>query len=190
MAVALKRRRFTIDEYHRMGETGILSEDDRVELIEGEIIEMTPIGTRHASTVARADHLSSSRLGQRAIAWVQNPIDLPAEDSEPQPDVTLLRPRSDFYARFHPGAGDVVLLVEVMDTSVERDRRVKLPVYARAVIREVWLVDLTTDCIELHRQPAPEGFRDVRLHQRGDTLRIDAFPDVAFGVDELLGPEG
>ncbi len=102
MAVTLKRRRFTVDEYHRMGEAGILSEDDRVELIEGEIIEMTSIGSRHAGTVAHADHLFSSQLGQRAIVWVQNPIELSSEDSEPQPDVALLRPRPDFYRRSTP----------------------------------------------------------------------------------------
>lgn len=188
MAVALRRRRFTVDEYHRMGEAGILSEDDRVELIEGEIIEMTPIGARHAGTVAHADHLLSSQLGPRAIVWVQNPIELPSEDSELQPDVALLRPRPDFYRRSHPQAADVLLLVEIMDTSVERDRRVKLPVYARAGIREVWLLDLNADRLEAHRGPTLGGFREVRIHQRGDSATPEAFPDVSLVVDDLLGP--
>jgi hypothetical protein len=113
MAVTLRRRRFTLDEYHRMGEVGILHEDDRVELIEGEIVEMTPIGRDHASVVARIQHVFAVRLGGRAIVWTQNPLLLAAQISEPQPDVILLDPRPDFYRSALPEPADVRLLVEV-----------------------------------------------------------------------------
>jgi Uma2 family endonuclease len=136
MGIELKRRRFTVDEYRRMGEVGILDEDERVELIEGEIVEMSPIGRRHAGIVNRLNDLFTFRLRGRAIVAVQNPISLGSKYSEPQPDLTLLRPRADFYADSRPEPPDVLLVVEVMDTSVERDRQVKLPLYARAGVPE------------------------------------------------------
>ena len=128
MAVALKRRRFTLDEYHLMGETGILGPNDRVELIEGEIIETSPIGSRHAATVARIQHLFSSRLGDRAVVWVQNPLLLTRHQSEPEPDLMLLAPRADFYAGGLPEPPSVRLLVEVVDSSLLYDRRTKFPI--------------------------------------------------------------
>ena len=141
MTVQVLRRRFTVDEYHRMGQVGILGEDDRVELLEGEIVEMAPIGSRHQATVDRLTRLFSGRMADAVLVRVQGPVRL-AEDSEPQPDVTLLRLRDDFYATAHPGPEDVILLVEVSDSSIEYDREVKLPHYARQVIPEVWIVDL------------------------------------------------
>ena len=117
MAVILRRYRFTVDEYERLAEIGVPAHCDRVELLDGEIVEMSPIGTHHASVVARVTSLFAKRLGERAIIWVQNPIQLRPVHSMPQPDVTLLRPRADFYADARPGAEDVLLLVEVMDTS-------------------------------------------------------------------------
>jgi hypothetical protein len=188
MAVVLKRRRFTIEEYHRMGEAGILSDDERVELIEGEIVEMTSIGVPQAATVDRLNHLFTSRLAGRVIVRVQGPIVLPAQDSEPQPDVTLLRPRDDFYARAHPAPDDVLLVVEVMDTSVERDGRVKLPLYARAGIPETWLVHLGANHVEVHRAPTAEGYRQARVIRPGGPLAVGAFPDVGVSMDEVLGP--
>lgn len=135
MAVQLLKRLFTVAEYHRMAEAGILGEDDRVELIEGEIVGMTPISSRHAGQVNRLVRLFTQRLGGRAILSVQNPIRL-GEHSEPQPDVALLRPRPDFYATAHPGSEDVLLVIEVADlsacdaqagTSAAYDREVKPP---------------------------------------------------------------
>ena len=187
MTVVLRTRRFTLEEFHQMGQAGILSEDDRVELIEGEIVEMTPVGPPHAGIVARIANVIARLLSARVIVWVQNPIQLLALASELLPDVGLLRPRDDFYTRSHPGPGDILLLVEVMDTSVERDRRVKLPLYARAAIPEVWLVDLGAACIEVYREPAPDGYRGVAVRRRGETLAIAAFPEVALLVDDLLG---
>src|SRR2546429_6295430 len=117
MAVMLRRYRFTVDEYERLAEIGVPAHCDRVELLDGEIVEMSPIGTHHASVVARVTSLFAKRLGECAIIWVQNPIQLRPVHSMPQPDVTLLRPRADFYADARPGAEDVLLLVEVIDTS-------------------------------------------------------------------------
>src|SRR5262247_3069789 len=144
MAVALRRYRFTVDEYERLAQARVLTQTDRVELLDGEIVEMTPIGDRHASVVARLTSLFSKYLGDRSIVWVQNPIQLRVVRSMPQPDVVLVRPRADFYAAGKPGPDDVLLLIEVMDTSAESDRGVKLPLYARAGIPEAWLLDLTT----------------------------------------------
>lgn len=187
MAVQLLRHRFTIEEYHRMGQAGILAEDARVELIEGEIVEMTPIGSRHAACVDRFNRLFTGFLGQRVIVRVQNPIRL-GPYSEPQPDLTLLRARPDFYAKAHPGPEDVLLLVEVADTTADLDRNVKVPLYAQARIPEVWLVDLTGECIEVFRRPTPQGYRDISQARRGQRLTLEAFPNLHLPADDLLGP--
>jgi Uma2 family endonuclease len=187
MAVALRRRRFTLDEYHRMGEAGILGEDDRVELIEGEIVEMTPIGSRHAATVARIHHFLSTRLRERAVVWSQNPLLLVARTSEPLPDVMLLAPRLDFYSAALPVPADVRLLVEVADSSLVYDRRTKLPLYARTGVAEAWLVDLEAGAVALHRDPAAEGYRTVTRPGATDRFTAVAFPDVAITLRDLLG---
>ena len=141
------RRRFTVYEYHRMGEAGILHEDDRVELIEGELVEMTAIGTRHFACVNRLNRLLVGALGDEAIVSVQNPVRL-NEYNEPQPDLAVIRPRD--YRLSLPGPGDVLLLVEVSDTTLAYDRSVKLPLYARAGIGVVWIVYLPGWTIECH----------------------------------------
>lgn len=187
VAVALRRRRFTLDEYHRMGETGILGEDDRVELIEGEIIEMTPIGSRHAATVARIHQLFVRRLGDRAVVWSQNPLLLVRQQSEPEPDVMLLAPRADFYAGGLPEPPDVRLLVEVADSSLPYDRRTKLPLYAQAGVAEVWLVDLELSRLEIHRGPSGGAYHDVRLPGAEEPFSPVAFPDLVLGLRDLLG---
>jgi Uma2 family endonuclease len=187
MAIVLKTHRFTVDEYHRMGEVGIFSEDDRVELLAGEIVEMSPIGPLHAGTVSRLNALFSSRLGTEVIVSVQNPLLLRTEDSEPQPDVVLLRPRPDFYTRSHPEAQDVYLVIEVADTSVVTDREVKLPIYARTGVPEAWLLDVATQRLEVHRHPTPDGYQDVRSLQRGESVAPQAFPVLVLTVDTLLG---
>src|SRR6266849_6121752 len=140
MAVMLRRYRFTVDEYERLAQAQLLTQCDRIELLDGEIVEMTPIGDRHASVVARLTNLFSRHLDNRSIVWAQNPIQLRIVRSMPQPDVVLVRPRADFYAAGKPGPDDVLLLIEVMDTSAETDRSVKLPLYARAGIVEAWLL--------------------------------------------------
>jgi Uma2 family endonuclease len=187
MAVVLKTHRFTVDEYHRIGEAGIFSEDDRVELLAGEISEMSPIGPLHAGTVGRLTALFSAQLGTEVLVWIQNPLLLRTEDSEPQPDVALLRPRPDFYTRSYPEAQDVYLVIEVADTSVVTDREVKFPIYARAGVPEAWLLDVVMQRLEVHRQPTSGGYQDVRALQRGESVALQAFPQFVLSVDTLLG---
>ncbi len=186
MAVQLQRRVFTVDDYHRMLEAGILTEDDRVELICGEIIEMPPIGTDHASTVKGFNQLLTEGLGRRVLLGIQDPV-IVGEHSEPQPDISVLRPSKDRYASAHPTAADIFLLIEVSDTTVAHDRSVKVPLYAKAGISETWLVDLTARRIEVYRSPSPNGYRDLHYAYPGDTLSPAAFPDVMLAVDEVLG---
>jgi Uma2 family endonuclease len=169
-----------------MAVAGILTEDDRVELIEGEIVEMPPIGSRHAACVKRLNRLFSSRVGDLAVVLVQDPIRL-SDVAEPEPDLALLEPRADFYAAAHPGPAEVLLVVEVADTSVGYDRSVKIPLYARAGIRELWLVDLERERIEVLRQPAAGGYRSVRTYRRGAQLTVEALPGPEFPVDTILG---
>lgn len=185
MAVGLRKRRFTVDEYHRMGEVGILSDDDRVELVEGEIVEMTPIGSRHAAQVDRLASLLWARLGSRAIVRIQGPVQL-STDSQVQPDVALLRPRDDFYAKSHPGPNDVLLIIEVADTSLDTDRRVKVPLYAKSGIPEAWVLDLTANQVIVYRQPAARGYEDERGLDPGQALAPQAFPDLSVTPADLL----
>lgn len=186
MAVEVLRRSFTTEEYHRMGEAGILREDDRVELIEGEIVQMTPIGSRHAACVMRLNQLFSRHSGQGVLVNVQNPIQL-GKYSEPQPDVTLLRFRPDFYAESHPRPTEVLLAVEVAETSAAYDREVKVLLYAKAAIPEVWLVDLTEGWVEVYRQPSSQGYQDVRTFRRGEQVVSVALPDLPLAVNDVLG---
>lgn len=187
MGKLLTRRRFTVDEYHRMGETGILPEDSRIELICGHVILREPIGAYHAGTVGRLTRLFTSRLGDRAIVFVQNPVQFAQEDTELQPDVTLLRPRDDFYTSRHPEAADVLLLIEVADTTLRLDRRVKIPLYARVGVSEVWLLDLTTQRLEVCREPLGDRYGSVRILGRDQRVSPDAFPDVSVNVADLVG---
>jgi Uma2 family endonuclease len=186
MAIPTIRHRFRVADYHRMAEAGILGEDDRVELIEGEIVDMTPIGRRHQ---ARVDHLAElfiRGLSDRAIVRVQGSIRL-SEHSEPQPDLVLLRRRPDFYADADAGPDDVLLVVEVADTSLPHDRDVKVPLYARAGIPEVWLADLNDPSIIIYREPGPQDYREVYTARGQVRLSPRAFPELVITADQILG---
>jgi Uma2 family endonuclease len=178
------RWRFTVHDYHRMGEAGILHEDDRVELIEGELVEMTAIGTRHFSCVNRLTRLLVMNVGDEAIVSVQNPVRL-NEYNEPQPDVTVIRTRD--YRESLPMPEDVLLLIEVSDTTIAYDRRVKLPLYARAGIGEVWIVNLPGETIERYTEPLEEGYRHTDQKGRGQNLESTALPHLTPSVDEVFG---
>jgi Uma2 family endonuclease len=180
------RRRFNVEDYYRMAEAGILGEDDRVELIEGEIVEMPPIGPAHGGGVKYLTNAVARLISEDAILSVQNPVRL-GDLSEPVPDVCLLRPRADFYRGSHPGPEDVLLLVEVADTTAAFDRRVKLPLYARAGIREYWIVDLGAGIVDVHRGPGPEGYAERTELRPGDRVAPAALPDAALNVSDILG---
>jgi Uma2 family endonuclease len=186
MSVQLLRRKFTVEQYHQMVEAGILTEDDRVELIRGEIVEMTPINRRHSAHVSRLNELFILRLAQLVTVGVQNPVEL-NDTSEPQPDISLLRRKADFYESGHPQPQDILLLVEVADTTVESDREIKIPLYAENGIVEVWLVDINEQCIEVYREPSPNGYQNIQRFVRGENLSILAFPEIIISVDEVLG---
>jgi Uma2 family endonuclease len=183
--VDVARRLFTVDEYHRMGEAGILGEDERVELIDGEIVEMAPIGHRHAGCVINLTRLFITRLGDRAVISPQNPLVIPPR-SEPQPDLLLLRPRAVSYSRGLPTFEDVLLAVEVADTTVRYDRLVKARLYARAGIPEFWLCLTADGAVEVSRRPGAGGYADVTLHGAGQTVTPLAFPDVDFAVSDFF----
>jgi Uma2 family endonuclease len=186
MSVQIQRRLFTVQEYHLMGEAGILSEDDRVELIEGEIVQMAAIGTRHATCVRRLIRQFRQLPESSAILDVQNPIQL-TERTEPQPDVVLLQPRADYYATAHPIPSEVLLLVEVSDSTVDFDRDVKVPNYARSGIQEVWLWDLEVNCLEVYRDPTANGYTSIQKFERGEIVSPLAFPEFEVSVDFILG---
>lgn len=186
MTGQLARRLFTTDEYHRMVDAGILAEKDRVELIEGEIIQMSPIGPSHASTVDRLAHLFIHRLRRRAIVRVQGPV-VVNRHSEPQPDLSVLKLRGDFYSSRHPQPRDIVLVVEVMVSSEELDRHVKLPLYARCGVAEVWLVDPTKKRIDIYRRPTLRGYQVRKQATSGERVALGAFPRTFFRVDEIFG---
>jgi len=153
MSVAVSRRLFSVEEYHEMADCGILTEADRVELLDGEIVAMSPIGSRHAACVKRLNGILTKSLPSQVVVSVQDPIHL-GPRSEPQPDLALLKPRTDFYANAHPGPKDVLLIVEVAETSAESDRKLKLPLYAKAGIPEVWIWELSSKRVEVYPQPA------------------------------------
>lgn len=185
MPVTTTTRPFTVDEYYRMAEAGILAPGERVELIEGEIVRMAAIGSRHAGTVMRLNRLLTKGVEARGLMAVQSPVRLD-DLSEPEPDVGVLRPRADDYTATHPGPDDVLLVVEVADTTLTFDRDTKTPLYAAAGIPEYWLVNLPDDRIEVFREPAGEGYGRVTEHHRGDVLRPEAFPDLEVAVDVVL----
>jgi len=186
MAVTLLRGPFTVDGYHRLAECGILGEHDRVELIDGQVVEMSPIGPRHAVCVDRLTRLLSRSAARSAVVRVQNPLTLESR-AEPQPDVALLRLPIERYAEAHPRPDDVLLVIEVADTSADYDRDVKIPLYARAGIPEAWLVSLPSEGIEVYRKPSPHGYAEVRTAGRGDTLTPLFLEAITLAVDDILG---
>jgi Uma2 family endonuclease len=185
MALEISRRLFNVHEYHRMVDAGILCEDDRVELIRGEILEMSPIGPRHSAAVLRANNNVLRLAGDRAIVGVQGSIRLDEYD-EPQPDIYLLRPKEDFYASGHAGPADIFLIVEMADSSLEYDRTVKMQLYAETGVPEYWIADIRNDCVIAYSDRERDTYRTVRVFARGNTLTPLLLPDCSIPVDVLL----
>ncbi len=182
----IKTRRFTVEEYHRMGEVGILGQDDRVELLGGELVEMTPIGSRHLACVVALNHLLVEASGGRYFVSVQNPVRL-GERDEPQPDLSLLKARPDPEAEAPPGPEEVVLVVEVSDTTLSYDINVKLPLYAQSGVPEAWIVDLAGRRVEIHSDPGPVGYRLRRSFAPGERISSRVMERLSIRVDEVLG---
>ena len=186
MVYAPPRHKLTVDDYHRMGEAGIFGEDDRVELLDGELYDMPPIGDGHMGTVNRLTNRLAWRLGERVVVSPQNPVRL-SDFSEPEPDIALLRFRDDFYRAGKPRPEDILLVIEVAQSSLDYDRGTKLPRYAAAGIAEVWIVNLVEDHVEVYREPAGTEYALQTIHRRGGTIAPLAFPDLALRVEEILG---
>ncbi|MBI5876886.1 MAG: Uma2 family endonuclease [Chloroflexi bacterium] len=184
--MSVNLRPFSADEYEAMTRSGLLGEDDRCELLEGEIIEMSPIGSRHASVVARLTELLIEVVARAAIIWTQNPVRL-NDFSEPQPDVAVLRRDESRYAGALPVPTDIQVLIEVSDTSLEVDRTIKLPLYARNGIPTVWLINLADDVVEAYTDPIESAYATQRVARRGERLSLPRFPDSSMSVDDVLG---
>jgi len=185
MSVQLARRLLTVSEYHKMAEVGILDEGDRVELINGEIIEMSPIGKLHVNRVNRITSIFKKLPDEKAILSIQNPISI-APYSEPEPDISLLAFKADFYEDELPKAENVLLVIEVADTSLGYDREVKKPLFANAGIPELWIVNIEDEQVEVYKNPQNGDYNSRQDFHRGDTIFIERL-DFAVKVDKVLG---
>mgnify|MGYP001610262370 CR=1 FL=1 len=183
--IARARRLFTVEEYRRMAEAGVFRPDERVELIDGEIVEMSPIGRRHANCVNNLNRLLILGLREHAIVSPQNSIQISSR-SEPQPDLTVLRRREVPYRDEDATVSDVLLLIEVADTSLGYDRTVKLRLYATAGIPEFWIVDASGEAIEVHRSPERGRYREAERLPRDRTVIPLAFPDLVLSVADIF----
>ena len=183
--LAAKKRGFSVADYYHLAEVGILDEDDRVELIDGEIVLMSPINVPHAYCVKALTREFYTTASEQAVISVQDPIHLSA-NSEPQPDIALLRPRDDMYAAAHPTPDDILLLVEVADSTIDKDRNEKLPRYAKAGVPEVWIASLPDDWVERYRNPVEGEYTDVRQFSRGERISPELLPDAELSVDDIL----
>lgn len=180
------RHSFTVEEYRRMVEAGILREDARVELIGGEVVEMSPIGKRHAACVARLTQVITLLLQRAFLVWAQNPIQLDGY-SEPQPDVVVLRPRDDFYENEPPKPEDILLVIEVSGSTLAYDRKVKVPLYARAGIPEVWIVNLIDERVETFADLSGGAYQTTATFSRGEEVQSRTLAALRLDVSEIFG---
>ncbi len=184
MAAPTLHRHFTAAEYERMVETGVLAENERIELLDGEIYTRSPIGARHAQVVNVLNDVLGAQIGRETYIGIQNPIRL-GERSRPQPDIAVLRRRN--YTAALPTPADVLLVIEVADSSHVYDRATKFPIYAAAGIPEAWLVDLTTDTVERHSEPRDRYYRQITIARAGETLASTVIAELVIVIDTILG---
>lgn len=184
----VETRRFRVDEYYLMAEVGILKSSDRVELLDGVISNMSPIGPAHASVVRRLAELFYASVSQKASIGIQTPIHL-NDYSEPEPDLVIAQPRADFYADHHPGTDEIYLLIEVADTTLAKDLNVKVPLYAASSVREVWVVDLPGQKVLQFRNPDKNAYTDVKTLKSGDEIELElsGIEKMRFAVNQILG---
>ncbi len=184
--VQLLRKKFTITEFEQMAETGIIKDEDRFELIEGELIDMGKIGKRHASCVDRLNDLFRDKFGKGVLVRSQNPIQL-GNYSQPQPDLAILTRKNDYYETAHPTPEDIFLLVEVADTTIETDREIKIPLYAKHNILEVWLINLNREVVEVYSQSNLNSYSKETILTKGQIISPISFPEININVDEIFG---
>lgn len=178
-------RRISVSEYQRMGNTGILNHDEKTELLEGVIYKMSPISNKHASVVIKFNQLLIKKLDGKALVSIQNPCKLD-DYNEPEPDILLLKNRSDFYEARHPQPKDVLLAIEVAHTSYKIDKEKKLPLYAQFGINEVWIINLNDDFIEVFRSPEKNKYKDEKIYTHGQSVSSIAFPEIKIRANEIL----
>lgn len=185
MSIQLAKRLLTVSDYHKMAEVGILDEDDRVELINGEIIEMSPIGKLHVNRVNRITSIFKKLPDEKAILSVQNPISI-GPYSEPEPDISLLEFQADFYESQLPQAEDVILVIEVADTSLGYDREIKKPLFAAAGIPELWIVNIEDEQVEVYKNPSNGNYTSRQDFRKGETIHLENL-DFSVDVERILG---
>ncbi len=182
----LERYPITTDVYHQMIQQGILTSNDKIELLEGDLIKMSAVGPRHAACVDRLSEILRTEFGKSVTLRHQNPVEL-SDKSEPEPDIAILKRREDFYAQAHPAPSDVLFLIEISESTLKIDRGVKLSAYAKAGIVEYWIVNLQEDIIEVYSNPAGNSYQLARIVHRHETLSPILLPSVVLEADEVLG---
>ncbi len=188
MSVVLDRYLWSVEEYERLGETGFFDEDDRVELIRGDILTMSPVGDRHIGRVNALTELLRDKLGKTVVLAIQNPIRL-NKASEPQPDISILKRRADFYGKQKAGPQDIWLLIELSDSTLEFDKQVKIPMYAESEVAEVWIVDLKFGVVSQYGEPFAGQYRHVANARKGESITTRNVLKLTLTADEILGEE-
>ena len=179
------KHRFTVEQYYKMAEVGILDVEQRTELIEGEVIEMSPIGAKHAACLSKLADVLRDRTRNKALVRQQNPIHM-GDRSEPQPDIAVVKERQNYYLESHPIPTEIFLLIEVADSTLKYDRDVKVPLYAKAGIPELWIANLEAQVFETYRQPSETGYQHVQIYGKGEVINLLMLPDVAIAIDEIM----
>jgi Uma2 family endonuclease len=186
MSVQISRHRFSVDDYYRMVDAGILCERDRIELIDGEVVTISSPGPRHSACVTRTTRAFFARVGETALVRVQDPVRL-NRHNQPQPDLSIVRPRTDFYEAGHPGPTDILLIIEVADSSLDYDRVVKARIYGESGVPEYWVVDVIGESLWRHTELRDGSYRSIRECRRGEGIAPELLPDVLIAVEDLIG---